>query len=80
MRLPLYHYHNKKVVIWGLVRFESLQNIKHVEVEYSRLKDSGILGVRNTRAVLESEFTEHFELQPEQVEIGWSRIVPKEQA
>lgn len=79
MKLPLYHYKNKKVVIWH-IEHEQADFVKEVYVEYSVLTDSGDLSDRKSRTIPQWEFTEHFELQPEQVEINWSRIVPQSEA
>lgn len=80
MKLPLYHYGDKRVVIWFKEASERQMLGGYSEEVwglFSILKDSGELSGFKSRTVNSWEFTEEFERQPEEVDVGWNRIAPK---
>lgn len=62
MRLPLYYYKDKKVIIWS-----STGALWY----YSYLKSDGDFSKVGTR------FRDEFKKSNEMIEINWSRIVPE---
>lgn len=78
MKLPLYKYGEKKVVIWSREWETSSTFFGHVEesrVRYSILHDSGELGDFRQITCLACDFPKHFQPQDKQVEVGWNRLV-----